>query len=77
MAAKQTPESTLAELTIPERLLLFCLASDTDWAKAGVTDATARHMLVKNLVERDQGTTRFLLTEQGRAVLATILGRQG
>jgi len=76
MAAKQTPELILADLTVPERLLLFCLASDTDWAKAGVTHATAQHMLVRNLVERDQGATRFLLTEQGRSVLAAMLDRQ-
>jgi hypothetical protein len=76
LAAKPTPESILAELTVPERLLLFCLASDTDWAKVGVTHATAQHMFVKNLIEPDQGATRFLLTEQGRAVLAAMLDRQ-
>jgi hypothetical protein len=32
-------------------------------------------MLVKNLVERDQGATRFVLTEQGRAVLTALLDR--
>ena len=76
MVAKQTPELILADLTVPERLLLFYLALDTDWAKAGVTHATAQHMLVKNLVERDQGAPRFLLTEQGRSVLAAMLDRQ-
>ena len=36
------PESIAAELTVPERVLLFCLASDTDWgSKAGMTHATA------------------------------------
>jgi hypothetical protein len=26
---------------VPERVLLFCLASGTNWVKAGVTHATA------------------------------------
>jgi hypothetical protein len=30
--AKLTPETIAAELTVPERMLLFCLASGTDWA---------------------------------------------
>jgi len=37
----------------PERLLLFCPASDTDSAKAGVTHSTAQHLLFRNLVGRD------------------------
>jgi hypothetical protein len=41
----------------PERLLLFCLASDTDWQKTGVTHAT-QHMMVRGLIERDRGATR-------------------
>jgi hypothetical protein len=53
MAKSPTEESIAAELTVPERVLLFCLASATDWVKADVTHATARHMLVKGLVERD------------------------
>jgi hypothetical protein len=71
---KRTPETIGAELSVPERMLLFCLASGTDWAKAGVTHATAQHMLVKNLVERDQAANRFMLTEQGRAVLFALIG---
>jgi hypothetical protein len=28
------------DLSTPERILLFCLASGTEWAQAGVTGAT-------------------------------------
>jgi hypothetical protein len=65
---KPSPESIAADLTVQERILLFCLASDTDWQKARVTHATAQHMMVRGWIERDQGATRFVLTEQGRAV---------
>jgi hypothetical protein len=74
MAAKQTVELIAAELTVPERLLLFCLAADTDWQKAGIIHATAQHMMVRGLIERDRAATRYALTDQGRAVLGALLG---
>jgi hypothetical protein len=49
-----------------ERILVFCLASNTDWQAASITHATARQMMVRGLIERDQAASRFLLTEQGR-----------
>jgi hypothetical protein len=39
-----------AQLDVPERVLLFCLASGTEWAQAGVTGATTTMMLVRGLV---------------------------
>ncbi len=48
----------------------FCLASNTDWVKAGVTQARAQHLLIRNLIERDDhAVNRFKLTAQGRALL--------
>ena len=32
-------ESIAAEVTLPEGIMLFCIASDADWQKAGVTHA--------------------------------------
>jgi hypothetical protein len=46
------PEGEMPSLTVPERLLLFCVASDTDWQKAGVTGATITAVVVKRLVDR-------------------------
>jgi hypothetical protein len=77
MAKRPTAESIAAELTVPERILLFCLASDTDWQKAGVTHATAQHMMVRDLIERGQAASRFVLTERGRAVLTALIDRSG
>jgi hypothetical protein len=31
-----------ADLSTPERVLLFCLASGTEWAEAGVTGGQSR-----------------------------------
>ena len=67
-------EPNAADLTIPERVLLFCLASDTDWFKAGVTPTTTKKMLVKGLLERDEAG-QLALTDQGRAALKSLLRR--
>jgi hypothetical protein len=75
--AKPTPASIAADLTVPERILLFCLASDTDWQAASITHATAQHMMVRGLIERDRGAPRYTLTDQGRAVLAAVLAKAG
>ena len=76
MAKVPTPHSVADELTAAERVLLFCLASGTDWAEAGVTHASVRHLRVRNLVDRDPASNRFVLTELGRAVLSALLSPQ-
>jgi hypothetical protein len=73
MPTKPTTASMAAKLTVPERILLFCLASDTDWQAASITHATAQQMMVRGLIERDRGATRCALTEEGRAVLVALL----
>jgi hypothetical protein len=72
MAKAPTTETIAAELSVPERVLLFCLASDTDWVKAGVPTITVQHLLVRNLAERDDAS-HVVLTDQGRAVLAALV----
>jgi len=69
------PASMAASLTAPERVLLFCLASGTDWQKANITHATAQHMMIKGLVER-QAAGSYMLTDEGRAVLAALLAQR-
>jgi hypothetical protein len=71
---KFTPETIAASLTVSERLLLFCVATDSDWAGAGITNATARTLQIIDLIEREPEATRFALTEQGHAVLAALGG---
>ena len=66
------PENVAASLSVPERLLLFCIASHTDWQQAGVTGRTVTGMMVRGLVERNAGG-RLSLTNEGREVLAALL----
>jgi hypothetical protein len=73
MPARVTFEKIAASLTVPERVILFCLASGTDWQKAAVTHATAQQMMIRDLVERQGGAGSYVLTDQGRAVLEALL----
>jgi hypothetical protein len=71
MAKAPTIDSIAAALSVQERVLLFCLASDTDWAKVGVPAITV-HLLVRNLVER-KDAAQLALTDRARAVLAALV----
>jgi hypothetical protein len=62
-----------AQLNVPERVLLFCLASGTEWAPAGVTGATTTMMLVRGLVERDS-IGGLKMTPRGREVFKVLIG---
>jgi len=68
------PESIAAELTAPQQALLKCLGSGTDWRKAGVKAASVQLAIMKKLVEHDH-TGQLALTDEGRTVLAALLGR--
>jgi hypothetical protein len=57
----------------PERVLLFCLVSRTEWAQAGVTGATTTMMLVRGLVERD-ANGGLKMTPRGREVFNVLIG---
>jgi hypothetical protein len=67
--------SIAAGLTVPERVMLFCLASGTDWHRAGPSRATTQHLMIKGLIER-RAAGAFMLTDQGRAVFAALIERR-
>jgi hypothetical protein len=76
-APKPTPAALAAKLSIPQRVLFFCIASNTDWRKARITSPTVQLSIVQNLVElveQDRTTPRLKLTDHGRAVFAALLG---
>jgi len=52
-------------LNIPERLLLFCVASGTDWEHSGITGAHVTSIVVKGLIAREP-TGGLYLTKEGR-----------
>jgi hypothetical protein len=51
---EQEPESITADLTVPERILLLCIDSRTDWQKVSrITGETVTAVVAKGLVDRD------------------------
>jgi hypothetical protein len=63
---------TASDLTVRERVLLFCVASGTDGQRAGIPGETVVNMTVKGLVVRD-ALGRLALTARGRAMLKGML----
>jgi hypothetical protein len=67
-----SPEALAATLSIPERLLLFCVASKTVWKKSRHHAQHRFDHVVRGLIERDRdGQLHF--SEEGRAVLKALV----
>jgi hypothetical protein len=66
------PAAIAAGLTVAERVMLFCVGSDTDWIKAGVRAVTTRSLLVKGLIDREH-VSHYRLTPLGRAVFDALV----
>ena len=61
-------------LGVQERVLLFCLASGTDWKQAGVTLKTVAGMVGKHFMRGPcRGGRALALTDPGRAALRALL----
>ena len=74
--ARPKPDSTAvqaAALSVPERVLLFCVASGTDWERAGITGTMVTATVIRGLIAREP-TGGLYLTKDGRAVLRTLVG---
>jgi hypothetical protein len=69
----KSPAEIAARLNVHERVLLFCLASGTDWQRAGVHIAAAARLVVSDLVEREQSPARFKLTPLGAEAFAALV----
>jgi hypothetical protein len=66
--------STMAgELAVSERVLLFCVASGTDWERVGITGPMVTAMIVRGLIQCGPGG-QLSLTKKGRAVLKELIG---
>jgi hypothetical protein len=72
MAKLSMPADAAKALSVPERLLLFCVASETDWRHAKIAERIVTEVVVKGLVERDAASL-LTLTGRGRAVLRSML----
>jgi hypothetical protein len=75
-APSKSPDvAGLETLSLPERLLLFCVASGTDPQRAGISLGTSAIVINKNLMRRNE--TGLVLTQLGRATLDALLRGPG
>jgi hypothetical protein len=72
MAKLSIPAEAAAALRVSERVLLFCVASTTDWKHTAIPGEIVTTMVVKGMIERDAGGA-LALTDRGRAVLRAML----
>jgi hypothetical protein len=72
MSRQLSPAQIASDLRYQQRVMLFCLASGDDWQRAGVTHATAQHLLERGLIHRASTLARFELTPLGRRVAAVL-----
>jgi hypothetical protein len=72
MAKLTTPAQTSEALSVPERLLLLCVASGIDFKHAKIAERVAIEVVVKGLMNRNTGGV-LILTDRGRAVLRAML----
>jgi len=72
MAKLTLPSDDAAGLSVRERVLLLCVASSTDWQRAGVPNETVIGLIGKGMISRHVGGT-LMLTDRGRAVLRAML----
>jgi hypothetical protein len=72
MAKLKMPSDAAKALTVPERLLLLCVASGIDFKHAKIAEKVVTEVVVKGLIERDTGG-HLALTDRGRAVLRAML----
>jgi hypothetical protein len=77
MGIKAAPKSIAHHLTARERIALFCAVADIDHTAAGILSSTMQTLDVRDLIERDSTTRRYVLTDTGRAVPGVLLERGG
>jgi hypothetical protein len=59
MAKLTTPAQTAEALSVPERLLLLCVASGIDFKHAKIAERVAIDVVVKGLIDRASGERSF------------------
>jgi hypothetical protein len=72
MAKMSMPAEAAVALRVSERMLLFCVASNTDWKHPAIPAEIVTTMVIKGLIERD-AEEALTLSDRGRAVLRAML----
>lgn len=72
--AKAAPPGEIAtQLSPPQRVLLFCVASGTDWRRFGIQTPTVQLTILQRLLEGRP--EHLVLTDRGEAVFDQLIAR--
>ena len=71
MTKTPTKAPGLDKLSMPERILLFCIASGTAPPKTRITQRTIEGLTIKGLIKREPD--RLALTQLGRATMNALM----
>jgi predicted transcriptional regulator len=73
-AKRPTAEMIAEGLTVPERIMLACIAFLPRLQRAAVAPSLTRQLFVRGLIDR-QEDGRYVLTAEGRRVLEALMMR--
>jgi hypothetical protein len=68
------PTEAAATLRVSERLLLFCVASNTDWKHPVIPGEIVTTMVVKGLIDRDTAGALTLTESRARRAAGNAAG---
>jgi len=73
----QVMEKLTTTLSAHDRVILFCVATATDYATVGITAHAMQSMAIRGFIAHDRETEAYTLTDSGRTTLTAILEGAG
>jgi len=70
-------EKLTITLSAHDRVILFCVATATDYGSAGITAHAMQSMAIRGFIAQNRESGAYTLTDSGRATLVTILEDAG
>jgi hypothetical protein len=70
-------EKLTTTLSANDRVILFCVATATDYGAAGITAHPMQSMAIRGFIAHDRESGAYTLTDSGRATLTAILEDAG
>ena len=68
---------TTTNLSVQDRLILFCVAMSIPHAEAGILARAMQSMAIRGFIEHHGPTGAYVLTASGRATLIGLLSEVG
>jgi hypothetical protein len=70
-------ERLTTALSAYDRVILFCVATATDYGAVGITAHALQSMAIRGFIAHNRESGAYTLTDSGRATLGAILEHGG